>query len=233
MKVIILAGGFGTRLSEYTDTIPKPMVPIGGKPILEHIINIYLKYGYNDFIIALGYKGRKIIEYFKKKKFKNLNIHLIDTGADTMTGGRIKRLKKYLKNETFLLTYGDGVSDININKLVKFHKKNKKMVTITAVRPPARFGAMQIKGNNVVKFKEKFQLGESWVNGGFFVIEPEFINLIKNDKTVLEREPLEKATKKKQVQAYKHKGFWQCMDHKIDKDMLDEMSNKKIPIWLK
>ncbi len=150
-----------------------------------------------------------------------------------MTGGRIKRLKKYLKNETFLLTYGDGVSDININKLVKFHKKNKKMVTITAVRPPARFGAMQIKGNNVVKFKEKFQLGESWVNGGFFVIEPEFINLIKNDKTVLEREPLEKATKKKQVQAYKHKGFWQCMDHKIDKDMLDEMSNKKIPIWLK
>ena len=197
MKVIILAGGFGTRLSEYTDTIPKPMVPIGGKPILEHIINIYLKYGYNDFIIALGYKGKKIREYFKKKKFKDLSINLVDTGANTLTGGRVKRLKRYINNETFLLTYGDGVSDINIKKLVKFHNKYKKMVTITAVRPPARFGAMMLRKNNVVKFREKTQLGESWVNGGFFVMEPEFLKLIKNDRTALEREPLEKATKKK------------------------------------
>ncbi len=162
-----------------------------------------------------------------------MSINLVDTGANTLTGGRVKRLKRYINNETFLLTYGDGVSDINIKKLVKFHNKYKKMVTITAVRPPARFGAMMLRKNNVVKFREKTQLGESWVNGGFFVMEPEFLKLIKNDRTALEREPLEKATKKKQVQAYKHKGFWQCMDHKIDKDILDQMCKNKVPIWLK
>jgi len=232
MKVVILAGGFGTRLSEYTGTIPKPMVPVGGRPILEHIIKIYSKYGHKDFYIALGYKGNIIKKYFKKKKFKNIKINLIETGINTYTGGRVLRLKKYLKNETFLLTYGDGVSDININKLIKFHKKNKKMVTVTAVRPPARFGALEIRGNKVTKFKEKNIVGESWINGGFFVVNPEFFKFLKNDSTILERLPLEKVTKIKQLSAFKHPGFWQCMDHKSDKDILDKMIKQKKAIWL-
>ena len=232
MKVVILAGGFGTRLSEYTGTIPKPMVPVGGRPILEHIIKIYSKYGHKDFYIALGYKGNIIKKYFKKKKFKNIKINLIETGINTYTGGRVLRLKKYLKNEPFLLTYGDGVSDININKLIKFHKKNKKMVTVTAVRPPARFGALEIRGNKVTKFKEKNVAGESWINGGFFVVNPEFFKFLKNDGTILERSPLEKVTKIKQLSAFKHPGFWQCMDHKSDKDILDKMIKQKKAIWL-
>ena len=232
MKVVILAGGFGTRLSEYTGTIPKPMVPVGGRPILEHIIKIYSKYGHKDFYIALGYKGNIIKKYFKKKKFKNIKINLIETGINTFTGGRVLRLKKYLKNEPFLLTYGDGVSDININKLIKFHKKNKKIVTVTAVRPPARFGALEIRGNKVTKFKEKNIVGESWINGGFFVINPEFFKFLKNDRTILERAPLEKVTKIKQLSAFKHPGFWQCMDHKSDKDILDKIIKQKKAIWL-
>ena len=232
MKVVILAGGFGTRLSEYTGTIPKPMVPVGGRPILEHIIKIYSKYGHKDFYIALGYKGNIIKKYFKKKKFKNIKINLIETGINTYTGGRVLRLKKYLKNEPFLLTYGDGVSDININKLIKFHKKNKKIVTVTAVRPPARFGALEIRGNKVTKFKEKNVAGESWINGGFFVVNPEFFKFLKNDSTILERSPLEKVTKIKQLSAFKHPGFWQCMDHKSDKDILDKMIKQKKAIWL-
>ena len=232
MKVVILAGGFGTRLSEYTSTIPKPMVPIGGKPILEHIIKIYSKYGHNNFYIALGYKGNIIKKYFNKKKFKNIKINLINTGINTYTGGRVLRLKKYLKNETFLLTYGDGVSDININKLIKFHNKNKKIVTVTAVRPPARFGALKIKGIKVIKFKEKNTEGDNWINGGFFVINPQFLKFLKNDSTILEREPLEKITQIKQLVAFKHPGFWQCMDHKSDKDILDKMIKQKKAIWL-
>tara|TARA_Y100000591_G_C21749669_1_gene654018 strand:- start:343 stop:1041 length:699 start_codon:yes stop_codon:yes gene_type:complete len=232
MKVVILAGGFGTRLSEYTGTIPKPMVPVGGRPILEHIIKIYSKYGHKDFYIALGYKGNIIKKYFKKKKFKNIKINLIETGINTYTGGRVLRLKKYLKNEPFLLTYGDGVSDININKLIKFHKKNKKIVTVTAVRPPARFGALEIRGNKVTKFKEKNVAGESWINGGFFVVNPEFFKFLKNDSTILERSPLEKVTKIKQLSAFKHPGFWQCMDHKSDKDILDKIIKQKKAIWL-
>ncbi len=232
MKVVILAGGFGTRLSEYTGTIPKPMVPVGGRPILEHIIKIYSKYGHKDFYIALGYKGNIIKKYFKKKKFKNIKINLIETGIKTYTGGRILRLKKYLKNETFLLTYGDGVSDININRLIKFHKKNKKIVTVTAVRPPARFGALEIRGNKVTKFKEKNVAGESWINGGFFVVDPEFFKFLKNDSTILERSPLEEVTKINQLSAFKHPGFWQCMDHKSDKDILDKIIKQKKAIWL-
>ena len=154
MKVVILAGGFGTRLSEYTDTIPKPMVPVGGKPIIEHIINIYSSYGHKEFFIALGYKGQVIKNYFNNFN-KELNINLIDTGSDTMTGGRLKKLEKYLSSETFLLTYGDGISDININELIKFHNNHKKMVTISAVRPPARFGSLTLEGSNVLNFKEK------------------------------------------------------------------------------
>ena len=228
MKVVILAGGFGTRLSEYTKTIPKPMIEINGKPIIFHIMKLYAKYGYKDFYIALGYKG-EIIKNFFKKNFFDWKINLIETGRTTMTGGRLKRLKKYIGQETFMMTYGDGISNINLKKLLKFHNKNKKIVTLTAVRPPARFGALKIKGPNVIYFKEKSKLDEGWINGGFFVIEPEFFKFIKNDQTYLEREPLEKATKKKQLAAFKHSGFWQCMDTKRDKDSLDKIfKNKKI-----
>ena len=227
MKVVILAGGYGTRISEYSKTIPKPMIAINKKPIIIHIMEHYAKHGFNDFYIALGYKGSVIKEYFKNKKFK-WNINLIDTGLKTMTGGRLKRLKRFLGKETFLMTYGDGLSDINLTKLLKFHNRNKKLVTLTAVRPPARFGAIKLKGNTVTTFKEKAKMDEGWINGGFFVIEPKFLDLIKNDQTFLEKEPLESAGKKGQLCAFKHNGFWQCMDTKRDKDKLEEiLKNKK------
>ena len=232
MKVVILAGGFGTRLSEYTDTIPKPMVPIGGKPIIEHIMEIYAYYGHKEFYIALGYKGDIIKQYFKNFK-KDWKINLIDTGSDTFTGGRLKRLQKYLLNEPFMLTYGDGLSNINITELIKFHQTHKKMVTISAVRPPARFGSLSLKGDDVVKFKEKTQLGESWINGGFFVINPKFLEFIEGDNTVLESKPLEKVTDLKEIRAFKHEGFWQCMDHKLDKDLLDSMVKENKAPWIK
>ena len=189
MKVVILAGGLGTRISEYTKTIPKPMIKVCGKPIIHRIIDYYVRYGHNEFYIALGYKGKVIKEYFKKKKLtKKIKIHLIETGKNTMTGGRLKRLKKYL-DETFLLTYGDGLSDVNLDKLINFHKKNKKLITLTAVRPPARFGAIKINKNVVKYFREKNSLDSGWINGGFFIINPKFINYIKNDSTFLEQEP--------------------------------------------
>ena len=226
MKVILLAGGFGTRLPEYTKTIPKPMVNIAGKPMLLHIMKLYAKYGFKDFYIALGYKG-EIIKKFFNKKFFDWNINFVETGKNTMTGGRLKRLKKYIGKETFMMTYGDGLSNINLKKLLKFHKKNKKLVTLTAVRPPARFGALKLKGRYVNYFKEKSRLDEGWINGGFFVMEPEFIKLIKNDKTYLEREPLVRASKNRQVIGFKHNGFWQCIDTKRDKDKLNEIFKKK------
>tara|TARA_Y100000294_G_scaffold152809_1_gene151335 strand:+ start:232 stop:828 length:597 start_codon:yes stop_codon:yes gene_type:complete len=195
MKVVILAGGLGTRLSEYTQTIPKPMVKVSGKPLILHIMEHYSKYNFKDFYIALGYKGHVIKKFFNKK-FYDWNINLIETGQKTMTGGRLKRLKKYLKNERFFMTYGDGISNINIKNLLKFHLKNKKLVTMTAVRPPARFGALKLRGKYVTYFKEKSRLDEGWINGGFFVIEPKFIDLIKNDNSFLERQPLETVTKK-------------------------------------
>lgn len=230
MKVVILAGGFGTRISEYTKSIPKPMIKIRGTPILVHIMKHYAKFGFNDFYIALGYKGDIIKNYFKKKKF-NWNINLIDTGKNTMTGGRLKRLKKYLIGETFFLTYGDGLSDINIMKLLKFHKKNKKLVTLTAVRPPARFGALKLNGNSVSYFKEKSRMDEGWINGGFFVISDKFFNFIKNDKTYLEREPLEKVTKEKELSAYRHNGFWQCIDNMRDLILINKkIKEKKIKL---
>ena len=232
MKVVILAGGFGTRLAEYTDTIPKPMVPVGGKPILHHIMEFYANFGHKEFYIALGYKGDVI-----KKYFENINndwkINLIETGQNSMTGGRVKRIEKLIGKETFMLTYGDGLSDININELITFHKDHGKMVTISAVRPPARFGALKLDGSKVASFKEKSQLKESWINGGFFVIEPDFFKLLIDDKTVLEKDPLEKVTSMNELMAFKHDGFWQCMDHKLDKDLLDEMCKKKKLPWLK
>ena len=223
MKVVILAGGLGSRFSEYTKSIPKPMIKIAGLPILVHIMNHYSKFGFREFYIALGYKGNIIRKYFRKKNF-NWKINLIDTGKNTMTGGRLKKLERYLKGSDFFLTYGDGLSNINLTKLLKFHKRNKKMITVTAVRPPARFGALKLKGNYVKYFKEKSTMDEGWINGGFFVVSDKFINFIKNDSTLLEREPLEKATKLKQLSAYRHNGFWQCIDN-----MRDLISiNKKI-----
>lgn len=227
MKVVILAGGLGTRISEYTKTIPKPMIRVCGKPIIHRIIDHYVRYGHNEFYIALGYKGKVIKEYFKKKKLtKKIKIHLIETGKNTMTGGRLKRLKKYL-DETFLLTYGDGLSDVNLDKLINFHKKNKKLITLTAVRPPARFGAIKINKNVVKYFREKNSLDSGWINGGFFIINPKFINYIKNDGTFLEQEPFKQATKKRQLLAFKHQGFWQCMDTLRDKEILEKTLKSK------
>ena len=225
MKVVILAGGLGTRISEYTKTIPKPMIKVCNKPLIYFIMKHYANYGFKDFYIALGYKGHIIKKYFEKKNF-GWNINLIDTGQKTMTGGRLKRLKKHLGDKPFMLTYGDGISNVNIKKLINFHKKNKKLVTLTATRPPARFGAIKILGNKVKYFKEKSKLDEGWINGGFFVMQPEFLNYIKNDQTFLEREPMELLTKKNQLVAFKHDDFWQCMDTKRDMDNLNIILKK-------
>jgi glucose-1-phosphate cytidylyltransferase len=226
MKIVILAGGLGTRISEYTKIIPKPMIRVNKKPIIYYIMKHYSNYGFKDFYIALGYKGHIIKKYLKKNNF-GWNINLIDTGQKTMTGGRLKRLKKHLGNEPFMLTYGDGLSNVNIKKLLTFHKKNKKLVTLTAARPPARFGAIKILGNKVKYFKEKSKLDEGWINGGFFVMQPEFLNYIKNDQTFLEREPMELLTKKNQLVAFKHDDFWQCMDTKRDMDNLNIILKNK------
>lgn len=253
MKVIILAGGFGTRISEYTDVIPKPMIPIGENPIIWHIMNRYANYGHNNFYLALGYKSRVLKDYFlnyatlqsdfrvdlDSNKIKNLNnvnldwkVNLIDTGINSMTGGRLKRLKDHIGKEPFLLTYGDGLSDVDINELIAFHKSHKKMVTVTAVRPSARFGELGLDGNTVIDFKEKPQTDSGWINGGFFVMEPEFLDLIDGDETVLEQYPLERAAAMGELQAFKHKGFWQCMDTKRDKDALNDLYDQNKAPWL-
>ncbi len=226
MKVVILAGGFGTRLSEYTKDIPKPMVRIKGKPIIHYIMKHYAKYGFKDFIIAVGYKKKIIKKYFKKNRSKNFKVNVIDTGLNTMTGGRVKRLQGLLSNQRFFLTYGDGVSNVNIKKLLSFHKKGKKIATLTYVRPPARFGAIKINNNHVTYFKEKSRLDEGWINGGFFIFEPSIFKYIKNDKTFLEKEPLQNISKNKQLLGFKHNGFWQCMDTKRDKEILEKSFNK-------
>jgi glucose-1-phosphate cytidylyltransferase len=252
MKVIILAGGFGTRLSEYTSSIPKPMVTVGGKPILWHIMNTYANFNHKDFYIALGYKAEIIKEYFLNYRSLNSDFTvdlsngntqshqqdtvdwkatLVDTGLNSMTGGRVKRMKDFVGNETFLLTYGDGVADINIDALVKFHKGHGKMVTVSAVHPSARFGELDINNNTVTSFKEKPQTTQGWINGGYFVIEPEFFDLIKGDDTILEKEPLEQAAKMGELMAYQHDGFWQCMDTKRDRDSLEELWNDNNAPW--
>ena len=225
MKVIILAGGKGSRLSEYTKIIPKPMVKILKVPIIVRIINHYTKYGFKDFIIASGYKS-KIIEKYFSKNFLNLNIKIVNTGINSMTGGRVKLLKKYINN-TFMLTYGDGLCDVDLNKLIKFHKKNKYIATLTAVRPPARFGGIKISGKTVRYFKEKSKLDEGWINGGFFVMETKIMKYIKNKKTVLEQLPLEKLSHSKKLGAFKHHGYWQCMDTIRDKELLELAIKKK------
>jgi len=231
MKVVILAGGKGTRISEYTKILPKPMIKIGTKPILEHIINYYIKFGFKDFIIASGYKHSIIKDYFKKKNF-SAKINVIDTGVETLTGSRLKRLSNEL-SETFMLTYGDGLSNLNLKKLLRFHKSNKKLITLTAVHPPARFGELSIAKDVVTNFEEKPQLQKGWINGGFFVVEPEFLKLIGNKNVMLERSPLAMAVKKKSLAAYKHSDFWFCMDTLRDKKVLDIMIKTKKSPWLK
>jgi len=245
MKVVILAGGFGTRLSEETDIKPKPMIEIGEKPILWHIIKIYSYYGFNDFIICLGYKGYIIKEYFSnyflhqsdvtmdleknsmeihQSKAEPWKITLVDTGLNTMTGGRIKRVQKYINDETFMLTYGDGVGSINISELFEFHKKHNKFATVTAVQPSGRFGALNLdKQANVLAFQEKPKGDNAWINGGFFVLEPQIFDYIECDETWWEREPMERLTKEGQLSAFFHKGFWHPMDTLRDKNYLEQL----------
>ena len=224
MKLVILAGGKGTRLSEYTKTIPKPMVSIKGKPLILYIINHYYKFGVREVIIATGYKHKIIKEYFKKKIIKKLKIKVVNTGLNTLTGLRLKRLKKYFnKNEIFYLTYGDGVSDINIKKLLKFHKKNKKIATLTAVHPPARFGELKLKKNKLVEFNEKPQLTDGWINGGFFVFNEKIFKYLTNKNSMLEREFIQKLIKNNNLNAYKHESFWMCMDTSRDKQVLEKI----------
>lgn len=252
MKVVILAGGFGTRLAEETHSIPKPMVEIGGKPILWHIMKIYSTYGFNDFVICLGYKGYVIKEYFANYflhnsdvtidiKNNNMEIHnnysepwkvtLVDTGLNTMTGGRIKRVAKYLDDETFMLTYGDGVGNVNIKELVEFHKKHGKLATVTATQPEGRFGALKLEDNKVTSFAEKMDNKNSWINGGFFVLEPKVIDYINDDTTIWEREPLEKLSKDGELMAYFHHGFWKPMDKLKDKMDLEKMWSSGNAPW--
>jgi glucose-1-phosphate cytidylyltransferase len=244
MKVGILAGGLGTRLSEETVVKPKPMVEIGGKPLLWHIMRSFADYGFTEFVIALGYKGELIKDYFinYRKRTCNLTvrlstgdlmvhnghsedwtIHLLDTGVKTQTGGRVKRISQYIGKEPFLLTYGDGVSNVNMHKLVEFHRSQKKIATITAVRPPARFGDLTFEGEMVSAFAEKPQTGEGWINGGFFVLEPEIVNYIDSDDTSFESTPMERLTRENQLMAYRHNDFWQCMDTLRDVHMLENM----------
>ena len=232
IKTVILAGGYGTRLGDVTDTIPKPMVEIGGIPIIVHLMNHYAHYGHKDFYIALGYKADYIIKYFNDFNSK-WNINLIDTGIDTQTGGRCKKVLKKIGNEKVFLTYGDGLSDIDINKLLEFHNNNKKVITVSAVHPSARFGELQLDGDRVISFKEKPQLQTGWINGGFFVMEPEFINFIEHDNVMLERQPLDKATYEKELYAYKHEGFWQCMDTRRDHHLLETLWNENNAPWKK
>lgn len=253
MKVVILAGGLGTRLSEYTNVIPKPMVPVGDKPLIWHIMSRFAKYGHTEFIIALGYRGEIIKQYFLNyrtlnsnftldmsdgdvtihdKEFPDWTVTLIDTGQTTQTGGRLRRLKDYLGGEPFMLTYGDGVANVDINALIRFHKKQTRMVTVTAVHPGARFGELQIDQELVTNFAEKPQIQQGWINGGFFVMEPEFIDCIVDDTTILEREPLESIAQRGELAAFSHEGFWHCVDTKRDLEVLEKMWNEEKAVWL-
>ena len=227
MKVVILAGGLGTRLSEYTKSIPKPMIKVNGRPIIYYIMKHFYNYGFKEFYVAIGYKGNVLEKYFKKNKFP-WEVNLIETGLNTMTGGRIRRLKKYLGDDRFFMTYGDGLANVNLRKLLKFHIKKKKLATMTAVRPPARFGKIKLNNHNkVTLFREKSNLDEGWINGGFFVLESKVLSLIKSDKTFFEKQPLELLSKKGQLMAFKHKKTWQCMDTIRDMQILEKLLIKK------
>ncbi|MFV0425164.1 MAG: glucose-1-phosphate cytidylyltransferase [Bacilli bacterium] len=255
MKVVILAGGYGTRISEESHLIPKPMIEIGGKPILWHIMKMYSHYGHNDFIICLGYKAYKIKEYFANyylhtsdvtfnmkdntmKVHNNFsepwNVTLIDTGLDTMTGGRVKRIQEYVGDETFMLTYGDGVCDLNINELIEFHKNSKFKATLTAVRPEGRFGILEIGNKSEIHaFREKSKDDMGYINGGFMVLEKEIFDYLRNDNEILERFPLESLAQNNELGAYKYNGFWQCMDTLRDKEYLEELIEEGKAKWKK
>jgi glucose-1-phosphate cytidylyltransferase len=252
MKVVILAGGLGTRLAEETEIKPKPMVEIGGYPILWHILKIYAHYGFNEFFVALGYRGEIIKRFFydyqslsgnlsinfaegkvdvRDRDCEDWKVHLIDTGQNSLTGGRIKRLKDYLKDETFMATYGDGVCNLDIAELVKFHRSHGKLATVTAVHPPARYGELLIKENLTAEFSEKPQTHEGWINGGFLVFEPQILDYLAGDESILELDVLERLGEEDQLVAYKHHGFWQCMDTLRDKRQLEAAWNNGDPPW--
>ena len=252
MKAVILAGGFGTRISEETNLKPKPMIEIGGMPILWHIMKIYSSYGINEFVICCGYKGYVVKEYFanyflhmsdvtfdmknnkmevNQKFAESWKVTLVDTGLNTMTGGRLKKIQKYLDNETFCFTYGDGLANIDLKKLINFHKKSNSFATLTAVQPPGKYGALNLNNNKVIKFEEKPAGDGSWINGGFFVLEPEIFNYLKDDSTVWEKEPLEKMAKQNKVAAYKHDGFWQALDTLRDKNHLQSLWDSNKAPW--
>ncbi|MBF0097943.1 MAG: glucose-1-phosphate cytidylyltransferase [Magnetococcales bacterium] len=252
MKVVLLAGGFGTRLAEMTDMLPKPMVTIGGHPILWHIMNIYATNGFRDFILALGYKADVVKKFFLDYSSLNADftvdmasgnidwhtpyrvnwrVTLVDTGIDTMTGGRVRRLREHLSGEPFMLTYGDGVADIDLGALLEFHRSHGKMVTVTTVHPAARFGELDMDGAVVRSFKEKPQTGLGWINGGFFVMQPEFLDLIADDATILEREPMEQVAARGELMAFRHEGFWQCMDTVRDRNYLEDLWRENRAPW--
>ena len=254
MKTVILAGGFGTRLSEETSILPKPMVQIGGRPIIWHIMKMYSSHGFNEFIICLGYRGDVIKEFFmnyfmlqsdlkidmESNNIEVLNrnvepwkITLVDTGQNTMTGGRIKRIKEYIGNETFFLTYGDGVSDIDFDKLLDFHKSQKTYATLTAVQPPGRYGAFTLNSDKIASFREKPKGDSAWINGGFFVLEPQIFDYIEKDSTIWEREPMERLAYEGKLSAYKHEKYWQSMDSLRDKNVLEEVWSSGNPPWKK
>lgn len=253
MKIIILAGGLGTRLAEETEIKPKPMVEIGGQPILWHIMKIYAAHGFNDFFVALGYKGEIIKRYFldyynlsgnmtvnlssgkaeisETEHTEDWNVNLINTGKDSMTGGRVRRIAPLLGNETFMVTYGDGVADIDIKKLLEFHRAHGKLATVTAVRPPARYGELLFNEDDTVNFSEKPQTGEGWINGGFLVFEPQVLDYLTGDDSIMEKDALENLANENQLVAYKHYGFWQCMDTLRDKQQLETLWQNGTPPW--
>ncbi len=253
MKVVVLAGGYGTRLAELTQEVPKPLVEVGGRPILWHILNIYAAQGFKDFVIALGYKGHLIKDYFLNYHARNANmtvdlgtgqttyhggefldwkVTLVDTGGETMTGGRIRRLAPYLGQETFMATYGDGVSNVDLQALLKFHRQKAGLVTVTAVHPTSRYGKIELaSGDKVMRFAEKPEFAEDWINGGFFVMEPTFLDLIAGDDVILEREPLETAPQRGQFHAYRHYDFWHCMDTLRDRNHLNQLWNDGKAPW--
>ncbi len=252
MKVGILAGGLGTRLQEETTVKPKPMVEVGGQPMIWHIMKIYAAYGFKEFVVALGYKGEIIKDFFINYRFRSRNltvnledgrvtchngggedwiVHLLDTGSNTQTGGRVKKIAEYIGDEPFMLTYGDGVGDIDLNALLAFHRSRGKLATVTAVRPPARFGGISFEGDLVAHFVEKPQIGEGWINGGFFVLEPGIADYIEGDFTLWEKEPMEQLAAQGQLAAYRHGQFWQCMDTLRDVQLLEELWRTQRAPW--